>query len=250
MENSLAKWNGKVAVVTGASNGIGAEIAERLVENGMKVIGLARRVEVIERNAEKLVCKKGELHGIKVDMRNSQGVLEAFEIIEKKFGPINILVNNAGMGTNTTLSDGDIEKWKEVFDTNVIGLCVATKAAVTSMKKNNIDGHIIHINSVVGHKVPAGIELNVLPASKYAVTALTESLRLELLHRGSKIKITSISPGLVDTGFLATADMDVPPEGSPILRPRDVADAAIYVLSTPSHVQVNELTITPVGSRL
>lgn len=86
--------------------------------------------------------------------------------------------------------DGDTEAWKTIFDVNVLGLCIATREAVKSMKENNIDGHIVHINSVVGHQVINYPGLNVYPASKHAVTALTETLRLEFNSLGLKIKIT------------------------------------------------------------
>ncbi|KAK9887491.1 hypothetical protein WA026_022844 [Henosepilachna vigintioctopunctata] len=247
MVHSMAKWMGKVAVVTGASEGIGAAIAERLVENGMKVIGLARRVELIEENAKKLTGKSGDLHGIKVDVRNTQEILEAFELIEKTFGPVHVLVNSAGIFKNTSLSDGDIEAWKAVLDVNVLGLCVATKAALSSMKKNAIDGHIIHLNSMAGHYVPklSDVHLNMYPASKYAVTALTESLRIELSSSGSKIKVTSISPGYVRTNLLKTAGWNDLGDSPFVLNAEDIAEAAVYVLSTPLHVQIHELIISP-----
>ncbi|KAK9869637.1 hypothetical protein WA026_003382 [Henosepilachna vigintioctopunctata] len=247
MVHSMAKWMGKVAVVTGASEGIGAAIAERLVENGMKVIGLARRVELIEENAKKLTGKSGELHGIKVDVRNTQEILEVFELIEEKFGPIHVLVNSAGIAKNTSLSDGDIEAWKAVLDVNVLGLCVATKAALSSMKKNAIDGHIIHLNSISGHYVPklSNPHLNMYPASKHAVTALTESLRLELSSSGSKIKVTSISPGFVRTNIMETAGWNGLGDSLTALKAEDIAEATVYVLSTPLHVQIHELIISP-----
>jgi NADP+-dependent farnesol dehydrogenase len=99
-------------------------------------------------------------------------------------------VNNAGIIQQTNLTEGDTEKWKRVLDTNVMGLCIATREAVKVMKANKIDGHIIHINSIAGHTVPNFPGLNVYPASKHAVTALTETLRQEFNHLGLKIKIT------------------------------------------------------------
>lgn len=104
---------------------------------------------------------------------------------------MHILINNAGgAGLSTNLIEGDTEVWKRVFDLNVLGLCIATREAVKNMKENNVDGHIIHINSIAGHKVLNVPNFNVYPASKFAVTALTETLRQELNSIGSKIKIT------------------------------------------------------------
>lgn len=109
-------------------------------------------------------------------------------------GPIHILVNNAGWARTGSLIEGDEEAtdvWRKVFDLNVLGLCIATREAVKAMKEGGIDGHVIHVNSVAGHYVPAVLKsVNVYPASKHAVTALTETLRQELAAAGSKIKVT------------------------------------------------------------
>ena len=100
------------------------------------------------------------------------------------------MINNAGKGSNSNLTEGKTEEWKSIFDLNVLGLCIATREAVKVMKENKINGHIIHVNSVLGHKIISAPNLNVYPASKFAVTALTETLRQELNHQGLKIKIT------------------------------------------------------------
>ncbi|KAL3282661.1 hypothetical protein HHI36_005836 [Cryptolaemus montrouzieri] len=246
---SMERWACKVAVVTGASAGIGAVIAEKLVDSGLEVIGLARRVDRIEELSKKLSGRKGKLHSLKVDIGNTDEILAAFNTIEKKYGPVNILVNNAGIIQNTTLIDGDIEKWRKVIDINIMGLCVATREAISSMKKHGINGHIVHINSDLGHIIPPIPGLNVYPATKYAVTALTEVLRGELVRAGSKIKVTSISPGLVKTEiFAAAGGVDSGIDKAPALNAGDIADAVIYTLSTPPHVQVHEIMVKPLGA--
>lgn len=123
-------------------------------------------------------------------MTNEQDIKAAFEWTKKNVGPIHILVNNAGSMGVANLIDGDTEIWKRTLDLNVLGLCIATREAIKDMRANNVDGHIIHINSIAGHYVPRFEGLNVYPASKHAVTALTESLRHELNSIGSKIRIT------------------------------------------------------------
>jgi NADP+-dependent farnesol dehydrogenase len=100
------------------------------------------------------------------------------------------MISGAGIAQETTLWNGDTEKWKKTFDTNVIGLCIATREAVKIMKAEKIDGHIVHMNSISGHFVPNIPLFNVYPASKFAVTALTETLRQEFNQLGVKIKIT------------------------------------------------------------
>ncbi|RZB40945.1 adh short, KR, NAD binding 10, and/or Epimerase domain containing protein [Asbolus verrucosus] len=249
---SMDRWVGKVAVVTGASSGIGAAIAEQLVDNGLQVVGVARRVDLIEQHAQRLADKKGRLHPYKADVSKEDEIVAAFKWIEENLGPVHVLINNAGVSEENTLVDGDAEKWRKVLDLNVLGLCIATREAVKVMRKHAINGHIIHINSYCGHVVPNFPGFNIYPASKHAVTALTETLRQEFNSLGSRIKVTSVSPGLVATE-LTTLKKDMNPEKKaiiekfPILQPEDIADGVIYVLSTPEHVQVHELTIKPVG---
>ncbi|KAJ8926283.1 hypothetical protein NQ314_021360 [Rhamnusium bicolor] len=202
------------------------------------VVGLARRKERIEELAEKLADKSGNLYAVKADMTNEDDILQAFEWIKENVGPVHILVNNAGLGCKTTIINGDISSWKKVLDTNVLGLAIASREAVKIMQENNIHGHIVNINSIAGHIVPPLPFQNVYPASKYAVTGFTETLRREFVAIGSKIK---------PTDFLESEDVRKLIESSPSLKSEDVANAVVYVLGTPPHVQVAELTIKPVG---
>lgn len=117
-------------------------------------------------------------------------IIAAFDWTSSNLGPVHILVNNAGLSLPTTLTDGDTDKWRKIIDTNVLGLCIATREAVKNMRKNGVDGHIVHINSVLGHYVHNVPNLNLYSGTKFAVTALTESLRIELNNLKSKIKIT------------------------------------------------------------
>ncbi|KAJ8929475.1 hypothetical protein NQ314_017855 [Rhamnusium bicolor] len=248
---SLSRWIGKVAVVTGASSGIGAAIAKQLVENGIKVAAFARRKERLEELTDKLSDKNGKLYPVKVDITKEEDILNGFKWVKENLGPIHILVNNAGTGGQGSLTDGDTETWQNVFQINVIGLSIATREAIRDMKSNNVDGHIIHISSILGHQVLSIPGLNVYPASKFAVTALAETLRLELNSLKSKIKITNLSPGLVNTEKISkwykqSEHLKKIVEEEQILDPADIADALAYVLSTPPHVQIQELTIRPV----
>ncbi|KAF2889127.1 hypothetical protein ILUMI_06844 [Ignelater luminosus] len=253
MAISMERWKGKVAVVTGASAGIGAAAVEKLVDTGLKVVGLARRKEKLDELSKKLQNKPGKFYSFKADVSNENDIIEAFTWIKKNVGPVSILINNAGVSKNTNLVDGEAKDWKAVLDINVLGLCIATREAIKHMRASNIDGHIIHINSVTGHIVTSIPQLNVYPASKYAVTALTETLRQELNSIGSKIRITSLSPGSVKTEFREAGGYETSEEvkkffdKAPMLTGEDIADAIIYILSTPPHVQIHELTIKPVG---
>ncbi|KAK4879339.1 hypothetical protein RN001_007485 [Aquatica leii] len=242
----MNKWLGKVAVVTGASAGIGAAICEQLVESGLKVVGLARRKERVENLAKQLEGKNGKLYAFKADMTKEEDILSAFNWVTKNLGPIDVLINNVGIFKEHSFLDGSTKDWKDTFDTNVLSLCIATREAIKIMKQNKIDGHIVCINSIGGHKIPVSFPINVYGASKYAVTALAETLRVELNSIGSKIKISSVSPGAVKTELVAS----LPPEAIaaiPFLEPADVANAVMYILNTPQHVQIHDILLRPVG---
>ncbi|KAJ8971643.1 hypothetical protein NQ317_001392 [Molorchus minor] len=230
---SMERWIGKVAVVTGASSGIGAAISENLVEEGLIVVGLARRSDKIDETARKLKDKKGRLYSYKADFSKEEDILRAFQWIKEKYGPVSILVNNASILYRKPLMEGSTREWKTTFDVNVIGYAIATRESIKMMRGNNIDGHIININSLLGHRIlPFS---GIYAPSKFAVLGLSETLRLELNSLKSKIKVTCISPGLVDT--LMLDDQQRTPDCSK-LSAKDIAEAVVYALSTAPHLQV------------
>lgn len=194
----MDRWQGKVAVVTGASSGIGAEIAVDLVKAGMKVVGLARRVERVEQLRERIPSKAtGKLYPHRCDVSDDESVVETFKWIAAEFGAIHVLVNNAGLPTHGKLTDeGNEDRLKSVLQTNVWGLVLCTKQAVEIMKREHIIGaHVFNINSVSGHRVMqwSGANMpspNIYPPSKFAVTAITEVLRQEFNHDNLQFKVT------------------------------------------------------------
>ncbi|XP_044271836.1 farnesol dehydrogenase-like [Tribolium madens] len=249
---SMDRWRGKVAIVTGASSGIGAAIAQQLVIEGLQVAGFARRSERVEEHAKKLQGKKGKLVAVKVDLTKEEDIIKGFKWVSDNLGPVHILINNAGLIQPTNLTEGETQMWKKILDTNVLGLCIATREAVKIMKAGKIDGHIVHINSVAGHTVPNFPNMNVYPASKHAVTALTETLRQELNQLGLKIKITSVSPGGVETEIIQANQLQINSEllkNMSMLKSEDISEAVLYALATPPHVQVHELIIKPIGEK-
>nr|XP_008194723.1 PREDICTED: farnesol dehydrogenase [Tribolium castaneum] len=242
----MERWEGKVAIVTGASIGTGPTLMKALAEKGMKVVGLARLTHRIQDLGSTLTNACGQILALKCDITKDEDVVKTFNYILEKLGPVQVLINNASLSRSTTLIDGAAKEWRRVFDVNVMALCICTREAVKIMRRCNVAGHVIHMNSIAGHIVPNMAEpsLNVYPASKFAVTALTESLRQELRTTRSLVKVTSISPGLVrdleDENDSKNFDI-------PALKPEDIADAILYVLATGPHVQVHELTIHPLG---
>ncbi|XP_073835626.1 farnesol dehydrogenase-like [Musca autumnalis] len=248
----MERWQNKVAVVTGASSGIGAAVCKTLVENGMIVVGLARRLVKMNSSVANTLAedKKQNFHAFKCDVGDEQSVKDAFSWIEDTFGGVDVLINNAGvMKTTSLLAENNTEDLVATMNTNVMGVVWCTREAFRSMRqRDGAMGHVIIVNSVAGHKVPffPGINFNIYPSSKHAVTAMTEVLSQELANEKTKIKITSLSPGGVHTEIL---NHDVP-EGFPILMPEDISNAVLFCLQTPPHVQIKELTIRPVGEML
>jgi len=239
---SLQRFAGKLAIVTGASAGIGAAIVEDLVKNGINVAGFARRIDRVEELAKKLSGHKGKLYGFKCDITKEEEIIAAIKQAIKKLGPVSILINNAGLMQSATLIGGDTQAWKTTLDTNVLGLCIATREAVQDMKANGTAGHIVHINSILGHVVIDFPGVNVYGATKYAVTCLAETLRHEINKEKLNIKVTSISPGYVKTEFQAVAGLgrELPIPG---LKAADVSDAVVYALSTAPNVNVSEVIV-------
>ncbi|XP_034665915.1 farnesol dehydrogenase-like [Drosophila subobscura] len=247
----MDRWLNRVAVVTGASSGIGAACCKDLVAKGMVVVGLARREERLqELKASLPKDQQSRFHGRKCDVSVEQQVIEAFAWIDKTLGGADVLVNNAGIVGNLQITDPDnADELRSVLNTNVLGVSWCTREAFRSLQSRKVnDGHVVIINSIVGHKVPVvpGVGLKMYAPSKHAVTALTEVLRQEFQQKKTATKITSISPGAVDTEIFDAKLKEAMPD-FPMLRAENIADAVTYCIQTPPNVQIHELTIKPVG---
>ncbi|XP_065169556.1 farnesol dehydrogenase-like isoform X2 [Atheta coriaria] len=219
-----------------------------------EVVGLARRVERIQINASTLSSLNypGKLHPFKCDIRKEEDLCNAFTWTTNNIGVVHILVNNAGVCLPTNLINGDSEMWKAILETNIFGLCVAQREACKLMTTHNISGHIVNINSIAGHGHYYFPSTSIYGATKHALTNICEMLRSELTANKSKIKVTSVSPGLVDTQ-LVTEEFSLPGEmelmeGVPLMECKDIADAVVYALSTSPSVMINEITLRAVGS--
>ncbi|KDR16000.1 farnesol dehydrogenase-like [Zootermopsis nevadensis] len=252
----MERWAGRVAVVTGASSGIGAAIAQELVKKGLHVVGLARRIHRLQEACDKLQNLPGQLYPMQCDITKEQDILNAFSWVKEHLGGVDVMVNNAGVAHQSFLADGETSEWRHMLEVNVLGLSICTREAICSMKEREVtDGHIVHINSISGHSLPQSPTMFYMyGASKHAVTALTEGLRRELVNSNSKIRVTSLSPGLVHTEIMEAGHMRTFTSrdifnGNPCLHPQDIADAVLYILGTPPHVQIHELTIIPTGQK-
>ncbi|XP_054269804.1 dehydrogenase/reductase SDR family member 11-like [Macrosteles quadrilineatus] len=240
----MDRWKGRVAVVTGASGGIGAAVARRLVEKGMTVVGLARRETAMQEMADSLVDAgaAGKFIPRKCDLALESELVAAYAWVDSTLGGADVIVNNAGLADNSPLLEASTDAWRMMLDVNVLSLAVSTKLALTSMMARGVDdGHVVNINSLLGHKVIG----NLLPfytATKWAVTALCQSFQNELCVRQSHIRVSSICPGLTRTGLLPNFE-----EGkmAAALDPSDIADAVEYTLAAPSSVIVAEVKLAP-----
>ncbi|XP_055609191.1 farnesol dehydrogenase-like [Uranotaenia lowii] len=242
----MDRWVGKIAVVTGASSGIGAATAKELARSGMIVVGMARRVHLIEALRNELPTGAADrLHAVKCDVRKEEEILTAFAYVKSKFGGVDVLVNCAAVTSiKTNLQIGNTQDVNDIYDTNVIGMILCSREAYLSMKSRSVDGHIIQMGSIAGHQIYDAPMMSIYSPSKFAVIGLTEAMRIELRNDKTGTKVTCISPGLTSPGIYR----DVPGvENLPSLQPSDVVDAIKYALDTPPRVQVHEVIVRPVG---
>jgi NADP-dependent 3-hydroxy acid dehydrogenase YdfG len=240
----VERWRDKVAFVTGASSGIGRAAARKLSRAGLRVAVCGRRKERLAVLAAEL--GQGSVMQLPVDLTRDTSLLRAFDRVRDQWGGVDVLVNNAGVGFAAPLVSGKIAEWREMLDVNVLSLCIGTREAVRQMRERGGEGHIFHVSSLAAYRVlPGG---GVYAATKAAVRSLTESLRLELREIGAPIRVTAVSPGYVQTefhaGFFGQESLAVELYSRHrTLEPDDVADAVMYALGAPPHVQVHDILL-------
>lgn len=247
------KLQGKVAVVTGASKGIGTEIARRFAAEGARVVvNYSRSQEAADTVVAEVRAAGGEAVAVKADVKNRAEVAELFAQTLQAFGPADILVNNAGIYSFLPLEAIDEKHYRDQFDLNVLGLIYATQEAVKQFGDRG--GNIINISSIVGHTpaAPGGL---VYSATKAAVESITRELALELSGRA---RVNAIAPGMVETEGLHDMNPDDSFKNFVIARsavkrlgkPTDIASAALYLASDDSSWVSGESLIVAGGSRL
>jgi serine 3-dehydrogenase len=240
----------KIVFVTGASAGIGESTARAFAALGAKVLMCGRRAEKLEELAAALAREHGvPAHAFGLDVRDQAAVDKAVAGLPDEWRPVEVLVNNAGLSRGLDkLPNGLVSDWEEMIDTNVKGLLYVTRAVLPGMIERG-RGHVINVGSIAGHEVyPAG---NVYCATKFAVRALTQGLRLDL--NGTPIRVTEVSPGMVETEFsLVRFHGDAERaakvyKGLTPLGPDDIADAVVWCATRPLHVNVSEVVVMPVA---
>lgn len=246
---------GQVAIVTGASSGIGQAIAEALVRRGAHVALAARRVERLHALVARLASEAddaatasdaspyGETLAVRCDVRSEEDVRALVAATLARWGQLDILVANAGLGNRVPLVDGDPQRWKEMLDTNIYGLALTLKYGVPPMLERK-RGHVIVMSSVAGRVVTPGGAMYC--GTKAAASAIAEGLRMEVATQG--VRVTSIAPGVVISEFQEVARYS--PEivanmlkGGTPLYPADIARTVIAALEQPPSVDVGEIII-------
>ena len=237
----------KTILITGATSGFGKAIAERFAKEGYTVCITGRRQERLDEIKKELE----QQYGVKVitlvfDVRNRQQVIDAIDKLKTLVDAVDILVNNAGLAAGmATIDEGNLDDWDQMIDTNVKGLLYVTRQ-IAPMMRERATGHIINIGSTAGKQVYKNG--NVYCASKFAVEALNQAMRIDLLPYS--IKVTAINPGMAETEFSLVrfkGDEERAKNmyaGINALKAENIADIAWFAATLPPHVCINDLTVT------
>ena len=238
----------KIALVTGATAGIGMATAGILAENGYNLIITGRRKELLDKLKVELGIKfKSDILALNFDIRDRKQTEETIDHLPKSWKNIDVLINNAGLAAGfASIQEGCVDDWDQMVDTNIKGLLYITRKVAPLMVERK-QGHIVNISSIAAKEVYA--DGNVYCASKHAVDALTKGMRIDLVKHN--IRVTSISPGMVDTEFSLVrfkgdkVRADNVYKGLIPLNADDVAEAIWFAVSRPAHVNINDMLIMP-----
>jgi len=227
--------NGKIAVITGASSGLGAALADALVANGAIVYGLARNAEKLNAIAIRLGKK---FIPVSMDITDQKAIVSWVENTFSNSHVPDILINNAGAGYFSKIDELSLERWHETINTNLNGAFYITASIVPLMKANQNTCHIINIGSILGKTTQA--EGAAYSATKYGMQGFSEALFKEL--RSYKIKVTCVNPGSIDTHFFEGSGIS---SHKNMLQPKDIAAFIIHIIETPDNFLVDEITMRP-----
>lgn len=238
----------QIAIITGATAGIGRATAELLAGNNFDVIITGRRLEKLDLLEEQIRSKtEADVLSLAFDIRDQAAVNEACEQLSGKWENVDVLVNNAGLAAGLShIHEGSVVDWEQMIDTNIKGLLYITRVISPGMVKRQ-KGHIINIGSIAGKE--SYEKGNVYNATKFAVDGLTQGMRIDLVDHG--IKVTSIDPGAVETEFSLVrfkwdSEMaDQVYEGYTPLYAEDIAEAILFAVTRPPHVNIDDMLIMP-----
>lgn len=235
----------RIALITGASSGIGEACARKFAEGGYDLILTARRAEKLAELKAELEAEGTKVKTLTFDVRDAEAAETAVDSLEPKWRKIDVLINNAGLALGLDKEyEGDPDDWNTMIDTNIKGLLTMTRLIVPGMVERN-EGHVINIGSVAGDAAYA--KGNVYCATKAAVKTITDGLRIDLAE--TAVRVTNLKPGLVETNFSNVRfhgdnqRADNVYKGITPLTGADIADVAFYAASAPKHVQIAEVLI-------
>ena len=235
----------RIVLITGATSGIGEGCARRFADGGYNVIITGRNEDKLQALTQELKAQGTDVLPLNFDVRDRKAAAQAMEGLPEEWKKIDVLINNAGLARGLEPEyEGDFDDWDQMIDTNIKGLLTMTRLIVPGMVARN-HGHIINIGSVAGDAAYAGG--NVYCATKSAVKALSDGLRIDVA--GTKLRVTNIKPGLVETNFSRVRfhgdeqRADKVYEGIKPLTGDDIADVAFYAASAPEHVQIAEVLV-------
>lgn len=235
---------GQVAIVTGASLGVGLATISALASRGLDVVAAARDQSRLDAAIGELDPKiRHRVYGVSADVRQEDDVKSVVEKAMDRFGRIDVVVNSAGvsMSARTRLADSTSEEWHKIIDTNLTGTYLMCRETLRHLE-NSPDGYILNVQSTGAYRASPGVSL--YAASKFGVRALSEALIEE--YRNSNIRLTSVSPGPIDTNIWS--HKDEPPTSEKralMLRPSDIADIFCFLLERPRHMHIPDITVTP-----
>lgn len=235
----------RIALITGASSGIGEACARKFAEGGYDLILTARRAEKLAELKAELEAEGTKVKTLTFDVRNAEAAETAVDSLEPEWRKIDVLINNAGLALGLDKEyEGAPDDWNTMIDTNIKGLLTMTRLIVPGMVERN-EGHVINIGSVAGDAAYA--KGNVYCATKAAVKTITDGLRIDLAE--TAVRVTNLKPGLVETNFSNVRfhgdnqRADNVYKGITPLTGADIADVAFYAASAPKHVQIAEVLI-------
>jgi len=238
----------KVALITGASSGIGAGTAKLLAANGVKVALAARRLAKLQLLSQEIQDAGGDALVVEMDVTNPASVQKGVDTVISKYGTIDILVNNAGLMPLSDVESLKVDEWHRMVDVNIKGVLNTTAAVLPILIKQNA-GHIFNLSSIAGRKLFKG--LSVYCATKHAIAAFSDIMRMEIAPK-YKIRVTALQPGAVATELYdqitepvyqqAMADLA---KQMTFLTAEDIAGSVLYALQAPDHVNVAEIFILP-----
>jgi len=239
---------GKVALITGASSGIGEGVAKSLVAKGVKVGLAARNIQKLKNIEQEILQEGGDAFSVKMDVSDKESVKTGLQLLLEKYGTIDILVNNAGIMPAADIDMFKTDEWEDMINVNINGVLNVTAAVLPQMIAKH-SGHIINLSSIAGRKLFKG--LAVYCASKHFVSTFSDIMRMEI-GKKHNIRVTSIQPGAVATNLYDQITDKTYKEGMENLRgqmtfltPNDIANSMIYTLESPDYVDVSEIFILP-----